>query len=1689
MKMRKIILLAFCLLIAKFTFSQEWKWVNQFSQEPNPNKPNYEFSITSTQISSQGNIFVGGCFTSNIKYGNTTLIGNPDISTYKPDMFIFKLDSSGNVIWGKNFGSSSNEQLDNIVIDSEENIYVSGIIMDTLVDFGSNTTLSSAGVFDGIIMKINSSGETQWAINVISGESGTERIKGLVLSEDEQKLYFAGTAQSSTFTIGDKTFENTTNGGILCVGSLNTNNGEIIWSQRFASTNKTTKFNEISIDKEGMLYAVGSFFGTLTVNEIDYTSKGAGDLLLMKIDPNNGNAIWIATGGSTKDDLYWSVNAKDEFIYSIGYIQEISTIDSTTNTTPKIQSSTIGTAGTLKMFISKYNMEGRLLWKKALDGGGLGYNLNVNLQDNILVATGYFSGSMDFNLNSITSNGGTDAAYFVFDTEGNPISAKSIKGTGNYEDKGQAVFLDEDFNVIIGGLYNSTQVDFMNGDTAFKTLTNANAGYPEGFIAKCTNDYVTTFTNKKNITCYGQSDGELTVTPYFGHSPYKFSWKKDGVAIAATDSALTNLSAGVYEATVIDSQNDTIVNFYTLTQPSNIGISFVPTDVTCYGGSTGAIDVSVSGGNGGYSYIWTTNDGVVHNATQEDQTSLIKGTYSVLITDKEGCTQTGTQTINEGNKIKITGTVHNVTNANSDGAVDITVTNAIDTITYSWILEPSTDAGTAEDLSSLSVGGNYTITVTDANSCSADTTFVVLSENVLSGYLKSKTDVKCKGDATGAISIAYVGTTNTVSASWTKDGSSIAQTKLSLSGLAAGTYEATLTAEGQSPSVVTVTISEPANILTGTTESNDALCYGSKNGSIILTPAGGTAPYTYKWTSESLSSTQTSQNISRLKPGIYSAVIADNNGCKTGAIVDTVFQPDAIDFAVIDTMPSCYGYIDGKLQVANITGGNGNYTYLWSNTLTASTISTLKSGYYSLKVTDSNKCYTTKGTYLYQPRTLRAGVSGRNNPSCPISTDGSIILAPTGGTEGYTCLWLNTQNDTVGTTTTLENIGVGTYTAIVTDTNQCSATTTVELVTRNSSPEPILTCTDTISCAGSEITFTGSGTSVSKCEFIVNGEIAQKLSTQKQYATSTLSNNDVVSIRVRSNAGCEALSSEITVTRNSLPSIAINASADTICSGDTVTLTASGAAAYQWDNEVTNGVAFNPTSTQTYTVNGTDDNGCSSSAQRIVSVNSIPIPIIATADDTTICKGNTIAVALTAGIEADSYFWTLDGTNIQDSTRNALIATSTGSYSVKVIKNGCPGISKAIAIAVLDLPTLNIMASDTLICRSNPVVLTASGANNFAWSHNVQNGVEFRPNSTTRFTVVGTDENGCASKDSITITIADSIRAKITTADPTIWCQGSEISTTLLANEANGYQWFLGNAPIVGATAATYKATEAGIYKLTLPNVLCTSPDSINIQKVETAKVSIISNDTTRWCKGNERVVTLTANPTSAVLYQWIKNGVNISNANGLSHTTNEPGSYELYAAFGGDGCNDTSDVLEIIEYPLPPVNLKDTSICTNESITIDAGEGAAYVWSCNNNTVTFDDNTAQSQSINGQTLGEGSYIYYVTVTSEHNCVASDSLTITVKICNDISTNVGWQTKIYPNPTNGCFVLNIEGMESDKCYIQIFSSTGALVINRTVETKSASISETFNLENEARGVYHMVIQNNGKLQTAKIVLN
>ncbi|WP_338839587.1 T9SS type A sorting domain-containing protein [Flavobacterium ginsenosidimutans] len=556
----------------------------------------------------------------------------------------------------------------------------------------------------------------------------------------------------------------------------------------------------------------------------------------------------------------------------------------------------------------------------------------------------------------------------------------------------------------------------LSAGTYTVTITDANLCTKTESFTITEPDAITAAISKTDVSCNGGANGSAAVAASGGTGSYTYAWAPSG----GTAAAASGLSAGTYTVTITDANGCSAAETVTIDEPALLAASIAKTDVLCSQADNGTATVTASGGTGPYTYSWSPSGGTAAAAT-----GLSPGTYTVTVTDANGCFIAQTVQITEPAALSAVDSQTNVScNGGNDGSASVAVTGGTGAYTYLWA--PS--GGTAATAAGLSAG-TYTVTITDANSCSAVNTITITEPDALA-LTATSTDVSCSTGANGSASVAVTGGTGAYTYSWAPSGGTAA----TATGLSAGNYTVTVTDANSCSANANVIINEPT-ALTASISKTNVSCNGGTNGSAAVSVTGGTGAYTYLWAP----SGGTAATASGLIAGTYTVTVTDANLCQTTETV-TIDEPAALTASTTKTDVLC-SQADNGTATVTASGGTGPYTYSWSPSGgTAATAAGLAPGNYTVTVTDANGCFITETIQITEPAVLLA-VDSQINVSCNGGNDGTASVAVSGGTGSYTYLW----SPSGGTAPTAAGLSAGTYTVTVTDANSCSTDKTITI--------------------------------------------------------------------------------------------------------------------------------------------------------------------------------------------------------------------------------------------------------------------------------------------------------------------------------------------------------------------------------------------------------------------------------------------------------------------------------------------------------------------------------------------------------------------------------------------------------------------------------------------------------------------
>jgi hypothetical protein len=519
-----------------------------------------------------------------------------------------------------------------------------------------------------------------------------------------------------------------------------------------------------------------------------------------------------------------------------------------------------------------------------------------------------------------------------------------------------------------------------------------------------------------HLDCYNGNNGSILLDISGGTAPYNFYWS-DG----ADTQNRNNLKSGSYAVTVLDQNGCGNVESFILTEPKPLFINSMLSHNLCSGQNSGSIEIYTSGGVAPYNIHW--ND----NSDQFQRNNLPAGSYFATVTDDNACLMTAGFVISEPpSALSLQTTKNNISCTGiQNGTINLTLTGGTAPYTYIWsAVENPLFSSISEDITGLDAG-QYVVTVTDSRGCSASISTNIERSVELIIQAEPK-HLSCFNSNDGRIDIEVTGGTPPYHYLWSDGVIAVQRDSIS-----AGLYHLLVTDARFCKNTADIQINQP-DFLEVIPTPDHIECFGQSNGAIQITVSGGTAPYSYSW-----SSGADTKDIDNLTAGEYSLTITDENEC-VAAVSIWLEQGKAFASDEFVKHVSCNGGSDGAIDFL-VRGGKPPYSYEWSNGESSASIDQLTEGPYWVTFTDANQCSASALIILSEPTPLFVAL-GQQNLQCSDSNTGSIIAVPSGGFAPYTFLWSqgSVQDN-------ISNLQSEAYSVTVTDGMGCTFSTSTTI--------------------------------------------------------------------------------------------------------------------------------------------------------------------------------------------------------------------------------------------------------------------------------------------------------------------------------------------------------------------------------------------------------------------------------------------------------------------------------------------------------------------------------------------------------------------------------------------------------------------------------------------------------------------
>ncbi|MFY8138673.1 MAG: choice-of-anchor L domain-containing protein [Flavobacteriales bacterium] len=926
----------------------------------------------------------------------------------------------------------------------------------------------------------------------------------------------------------------------------------------------------------------------------------------------------------------------------------------------------------------------------------------------------------------------------------------------------------------------------------------------------------TTFTVTgvpSNPTCGDVCNGgvNITVTP---NGAYTTTWRDENGSVISNSLDLSGVCGGTYELEITDG-SCTGFYVYTLTQPDPIEISVVDViNPICFGLNNGSIDIDVTGGVGPYTYSWTAQNCVFFGASSQDINNLFECCYTVVVTDATGCTMTEEICLDAPQVMDLfvstssdaSGQFNISCNGGSDGSISVTtsggtpdcVAYAPECYFYDWSVDVA-QYGNDPNASFVSnlPAGTYAVNVTDINGCLATTTINLTEPDPITSNAVI-TDVSCNGNTDGQITPNLVGGTNAYNVYvWSPSVAPNANNATTLVDLDPGCYTLNVTDSNGCEATFEYCVEEPEILEADVFVTNPTPCTGVCDGSISVSPFGGTAPFTV--TISGNGDTFITDFATDLCDGTYDISVVDVNGCTFNTTV-TLESSDPITatIEVLQINPSqtftlnCFGDCDGVLEVTP-AGGVEPYTFVWtdaSNNILGNNaiVQDLCAGNYCVEVTDANGCTVIECfdvTQPAEPLVITSQISvylGGYNISCFNACDGSIDLTVSGGVAGYTFLW--NDGDILDPNEDQTDLCAAFYNVLVTDENGCESLLDFTLT----EPSPIVV-NETISQFDGSFNVSCNGACDGTITLeILGGEGPYTAEWPSLGIVNSPSVTDLCAgtydVIITDALGC-TFEATYTITEPAVLAVSFSTSFDcttgltNICANITG---GSGSYTYEWGNGATSNCIDVDTNGE-YCVTITDSNGCIiTECTDVSSPSQIEATSVVEATTCGACNG-AITISVTGGNGNYTIDWTGAGTVDGQIQQLNLCA---GPYSVTISDdNGCsttiqfnvPG-----SVAPVAAPEIfNISCFGENNGGISAIFVDATGNVTVSWSFGgnvISTDLAITDLEPGTYTLTWTDEAGCGGVETYNIIEPAQL---VLTADVSLYEGGFNVST----NEGN----------------------------------------------------------------------------------------------------------------------------------------------------------------------------------------------------------------------------------------------------------------------------------------------------------------
>jgi hypothetical protein len=975
-----------------------------------------------------------------------------------------------------------------------------------------------------------------------------------------------------------------------------------------------------------------------------------------------------------------------------------------------------------------------------------------------------------------------------------------------------------------------------------------------------------------------QTNGAIILEVLQGQSPFTYSWSHD----TGLDSpSVFNLSAAVYSVTVTDANNceGSLEIEVQGTEPPTLFL-ISATDNPCEANDA-VVQIGIEGEHPPYTFSWSHAPALNSLVA----TDLGSGSYTIIATDGDGCSASLTITVTDqqGPELEVAGTT-NSTCGQMDGSATILATLGQTPFVYSWSHDLNLNSPVASGLPA----GSYSVTVTDANDCTAEVSFNISDFDGPALVVTDNQDAICTPD-NGSLSVEASDGQEPYMFSWSHN---LGLNSSTATNLAPGAYNITVSDVNDCLAVISTTVEFQAPPIINSIVT-PSICL--TNQGAILVEVAGIEPYQINWNP----STIEGFNPMQISAGAYTATVTDGNNCSNTAQIVVDFVPGpTLDIGEMIN-PSCEEE-NGSITILTF-GGAPSFIYNWSHdpVVNTPTAAGLAAGFYSVTVTDSNGC-DEKISVMIEDIPLVSIDADITNTSCN-QNNGSISLVLSNGAYPLSFSW---DHDISLNSMVASGLGSGTYNVTVTEATGCQKVETFEVVEDNEVEANIASITNPI-CENDEgeISINTIG-GQAPYQF----EWSHDMSINSASLTGLFSG--IYTVTVTDVNGCQDV---LDITLVSLDDFGVSVSTtpqscpDVNDGNATVNTLSPGPFTYEWNTpNGSNTNSESDLSPGSYSVTVMDDTGCISISNFTIEA-AQPIEIETSFTPSCLNDTNgTATVLVSGGAGGFTYNWS----NMQDGP--TAMNLEPGAYSVTVIDlNGC-SVTTSVTISSAPFPTLSVVSTvepDCSVEDSGSIEVVATGgigSITYQWD-DMQNQTGPVANQLTSGTyhVIATDENGCSAALTIDLEAqTDFLLFVDNLAEPACFGDSTGIAVAVVQGSGNfSYQWsdpFIQDGPLA-------TNLPAGEYSVTITNLEseCIQTETTTITEPSLLEVNVVSISDVLCSGQSTGIATIQANGgTPGYTFQWndpaVQNG---STASGLA-----AGTYVVVAT-DQKGCSAQLDV------------------------------------------------------------------------------------------------------------------------------------------------------------------------------------